>query len=321
LDSAKEPSAVPGTGITGGDATTSTTKTTKGGEEWHPELQILSKQARVHSDEAIDALNGVLVDNTHQPEIIANETEAESAPLLPPDSSSAHMTAREGKRLGRKQRRLAAGKWKPSAQAETNIENVLGKIDAMDGPSIRPKKAKSTVKAKTAGMKPREKAKAGRVDSKTKEAKKTPSYVSDRPKKETWKVQKAALSTKFGETGWQPRKRLSPDTLEGIRALHKSDPAAYSTAMLAEHFKITPEAIRRVLKSKWKPSEDEVEDRRLRWEKRGVKKWEDMSKQGARPPAQWRARGVKSPAARSREEGNGKRGVGREDGYIKWADS
>ncbi|KAK5707358.1 Required for respiratory growth protein 9 mitochondrial [Elasticomyces elasticus] len=113
-----------------------------------------------------------------------------------------------------------------------------------------------------------------------------------RPRRDPWELQKDALVHKFGETGWQPRKRLSPDTLDGIRALHASDPASYSTEMLSEHFKIAPEAIRRILKSKWRPNEGETEDRRTRWERRGVKKWQEMAGIGMRPPVKWRALGV-----------------------------
>ena len=109
---------------------------------------------------------------------------------------------------------------------------------------------------------------------------------------EPWGVQKEALLNKFGEQGWQPRKRLSPDSMSGIRALHASDPAAYNTEMLAEHFKITPEAIRRILRGKWRPNELEAEDRRIRWERRGVRKWGEMAASGVRPPQKWRRLGV-----------------------------
>jgi hypothetical protein len=109
---------------------------------------------------------------------------------------------------------------------------------------------------------------------------------------DTWKVQKAALEEKFGEQNWNPRKRISPDALAGIRALHAKSPDTFSTAVLAEHFKITPEAVRRILKSKWQPSEEEAEERRERWEKRGEKKWTEMAEQGLKPPKKWRERGV-----------------------------
>ncbi|KAH7061211.1 hypothetical protein B0J12DRAFT_553139, partial [Macrophomina phaseolina] len=72
-----------------------------------------------------------------------------------------------------------------------------------------------------------------------------------------WMVQKEALKEKFGKEGWQPRKKLSPDAMDGIRQLHASDPDTYTTPVLANEFKVSPEAIRRILKSKWRPKEEE----------------------------------------------------------------
>ncbi|KEQ93135.1 hypothetical protein AUEXF2481DRAFT_31589 [Aureobasidium subglaciale EXF-2481] len=110
--------------------------------------------------------------------------------------------------------------------------------------------------------------------------------------KERWQVEKAVLQEKFGEQGWNPRKRISPDALAGIRSLHAKSPETFSTPVLADHFKIPPEAIRRILKSKWQPNEEEAEERRERWEKRGEKKWSEMAEQGIKPPKKWRERGV-----------------------------
>jgi hypothetical protein len=109
---------------------------------------------------------------------------------------------------------------------------------------------------------------------------------------EVWQTQKQALQEKFGEDRWAPRKRLSPDTLEGIRSMHASDPERYSTPVLAEHFKVSPEAIRRILKSKWQPKPEEMEDRRRRWESRGERIWTTLAEIGTRPPKKWREMGV-----------------------------
>lgn len=102
-------------------------------------------------------------------------------------------------------------------------------------------------------------------------------------KKEPWQVQKHALKEKFGDAGWNPRKKLSPDTMEGIRALHEQDPDRWSTPVLADHFKVSPEAIRRILKSKWRPSEKEMEKRRERWAKRHDRIWDKLAELGLRP--------------------------------------
>jgi hypothetical protein len=122
---------------------------------------------------------------------------------------------------------------------------------------------------------------------------KTPAWTPYKPRpKEPWQVQKAALQEKFGQVNWEPRKRLSPDSLNGIRTLHASDPGTYTTAVLANHFQVSPEAIRRILKSKWRPNEDEARDRLERWERRGARKWADMAAVGLRPPRRWRAMGI-----------------------------
>ncbi|KAI4199174.1 MAG: hypothetical protein LQ350_004804 [Teloschistes chrysophthalmus] len=107
-------------------------------------------------------------------------------------------------------------------------------------------------------------------------------------KREDWQIQKDVLSTKFGTTGWSPRKRLSPDALEGIRALHAQFPEKYSTPVLADQFEVSPEAIRRILKSKWRPNEEEVADRRQRWDNRGERIWTQMVALGVKPPKKWR---------------------------------
>ena len=110
--------------------------------------------------------------------------------------------------------------------------------------------------------------------------------------REPWQIQKEALADKFGPTGWLPRKRLSPDTLEGIRALHTQYPDRFTTPILADHFKVSPEAIRRILKSKWRPNDEEEERRRRRWEKRGENIWSQMVEMGIKPPKKWRVMGV-----------------------------
>ena len=109
---------------------------------------------------------------------------------------------------------------------------------------------------------------------------------------EPWQVQKAALQKKFKEDKWQPRKRLSPDAIDGIRALHAQYPDKYTTPVLAAQFEVSPEAIRRILKSKWRPTEDEAASRSDRWHKRGEKIWTQMVELGVKPPKKWREMGI-----------------------------
>ncbi|KAI0385353.1 hypothetical protein F5Y04DRAFT_245641 [Hypomontagnella monticulosa] len=111
------------------------------------------------------------------------------------------------------------------------------------------------------------------------------------PKREEWQIQKSALKEKFPE-GWSPRKRLSPDALDGIRALHSQFPEDYTTEVLAEKFEVSAEAIRRILRSKWTPSAKEEESRQERWFKRGKNIWSQMAALGKKPPRRWRREGI-----------------------------
>ncbi|KAI0542036.1 hypothetical protein GGR58DRAFT_453763 [Xylaria digitata] len=111
------------------------------------------------------------------------------------------------------------------------------------------------------------------------------------PPKESWQIQKEALKEKFPE-GWRPRKRLSPDALEGIRALHSQFPEQYTTEVLSRHFEVSPEAIRRILKSKWTPNSEEETRRQERWFNRGKNIWSHMAELGKKPPKKWRREGV-----------------------------
>lgn len=170
-------------------------------------------------------------------------------------------------------------------------EQDAASITAMIASATAPKIA-NTKKLEKAALKKAEKKAAEKKAAEEKAAAALAAQKERNKNKESWQIQKAALESKFGEQDWNPRKRISPDALAGIRALHAKSPETFSTPVLAEHFKVPPEAIRRILKSKWQPSEEEAEDRRRRWENRGVKKWTDMAEQGIRPPKKWRQRGV-----------------------------
>lgn len=142
-------------------------------------------------------------------------------------------------------------------------------------PADKPKKKPDAAK-RTKGRKD------SRKDKKFDKSKKGPQKKN---KPEPWQIQKGALDKKF-PAGWNPPKKLSPDALDGIRHLHATAPDRFTTAFLAEEFKISPEAIRRILKSRWQPSEDELEGRRKRWEKRHERIWSQMMELGLRPPTE-----------------------------------
>lgn len=57
--------------------------------------------------------------------------------------------------------------------------------------------------------------------------------------------------------GWNPPRKLSREAMDGLRALHAHDPETFNTPALAEKFRISPEAVRRILKSKWLPKPEQ----------------------------------------------------------------
>lgn len=80
-----------------------------------------------------------------------------------------------------------------------------------------------------------------------------------------WTKRDESIRKRYGE--WNPTHRLSRQQIQDIRNIKDKMPHM-KTIELSNHFKISPEAIRRILKSNWIPSETEEERIRLRGEKR-----------------------------------------------------
>jgi len=72
--------------------------------------------------------------------------------------------------------------------------------------------------------------------------------------------------------GWSPPHKLSRQAMGGLRVLHMHDPHTFSTPTLAEKFRVSPEAVRRILRGKWEPS-PEQRARLLRREMRERESW------------------------------------------------
>lgn len=163
-------------------------------------------------------------------------------------------------------------------QSEVSIEDLTDNVTTSNSTSTpkdtphTPPKASKTQKNSTGATE-----KNSRADNGLKATGPKP-----KRKKEGWQIQKDALKQKFRE-GWNPPKKLSPDALEGIRHLNAVAPDRFTTPVLAEQFRVSPEAIRRILKSKWRASEEELEDRRKRWERRHDRIWGHLSELGLRP--------------------------------------
>lgn len=91
------------------------------------------------------------------------------------------------------------------------------------------------------------------------------------PTPDEHRAHRETMKKRFPE-GWQPPKKLSRDAMDGLRALHNHNPELFSTPVLAEKFKISPEAVRRILKSKWVPSK-EREAQLLARERQSKQSW------------------------------------------------
>ncbi|KAF8960329.1 hypothetical protein BDZ97DRAFT_1318301 [Flammula alnicola] len=76
---------------------------------------------------------------------------------------------------------------------------------------------------------------------------------SGKPTPHEYKAHRDTLRKSFPE-GWSPPRKLSREAMDALRQLNRAEPEQFNSAVLAEKFKISPEAVRRILKSKWQPS-------------------------------------------------------------------
>jgi len=71
-----------------------------------------------------------------------------------------------------------------------------------------------------------------------------------------WAQHRASMKSKFPK-GWAPPHKLSRAAMDGLRALHAHDPDTFTTSVLADKFRVSPEAVRRILKGKWQPTQEQ----------------------------------------------------------------
>eukprot|EP01134_Creolimax_fragrantissima_P008610 CFRG8610T1 len=69
---------------------------------------------------------------------------------------------------------------------------------------------------------------------------------------------KAELPTKV-KVRWEPKKRLTRPVMDKIRSLRDENCVKWTTVALADRFNVSPEAIHRILRSRWKPSPEVYE--------------------------------------------------------------
>lgn len=71
-----------------------------------------------------------------------------------------------------------------------------------------------------------------------------------------WKKRTMAIKQRYGD--WNPTRKLSREQMESVKSLKEQVPLMKAVE-LASHFNISPEAIRRILKSKWVPNLEQRE--------------------------------------------------------------
>jgi len=76
------------------------------------------------------------------------------------------------------------------------------------------------------------------------------------PTPESTKAHRTAMKKAFPQ-GWSPPRKLSREAMDALRGLHATDPETFTTPLLASNFRISPEAVRRILKSKWEPTTEQ----------------------------------------------------------------
>ncbi|KAF8137506.1 hypothetical protein EV363DRAFT_1155804 [Boletus edulis] len=91
------------------------------------------------------------------------------------------------------------------------------------------------------------------------------------PTPEEWRRHREQIKKTFPD-GWNPTRKVSRDAMDGLRSLHAFDKDTFSCAVLADKFKISPEAVRRILRSKWEPSR-EKRGRLAERERRSREEW------------------------------------------------
>ncbi|KAJ1820775.1 hypothetical protein LPJ60_003010 [Coemansia sp. RSA 2675] len=84
------------------------------------------------------------------------------------------------------------------------------------------------------------------------------------PSLAVWQRRKIELKLKLGSDKWEPEKKIATSSMEKIRLLNSEFPDVWTMQRLSEQFKVSQETVRRILKSKFRPSEQRTEKRELK---------------------------------------------------------
>lgn len=82
-----------------------------------------------------------------------------------------------------------------------------------------------------------------------------------------WIKRDATIKRKFDGGPWKPTAKVLRITMDGIRTFRKQFPQL-DVSKIGALFKISPEAVRRILKSRWKPTAEDEANLSARWDKR-----------------------------------------------------
>jgi len=102
-----------------------------------------------------------------------------------------------------------------------------------------------------------------------------PGKLAKPPMAKSWAEHRVSIKTKYPGK-WNPSKKVSREAMDGIRELYKADPDKYPTWVLAQRFTISPEAVRRILKSKWRMPEDKTEEKIMKERMRRIERRKKM---------------------------------------------
>jgi hypothetical protein len=104
-------------------------------------------------------------------------------------------------------------------------------------------------------------------------------HAPEHPTSPEYAAHTRAIRERFapGESGvrWAPPRKLSRQAMEGLRTLHAHNPGMFTTPVLADKFRLSPEAVRRILKSRWEPSREErmrLAGRDQKWKETWIEK-------------------------------------------------
>ena len=61
---------------------------------------------------------------------------------------------------------------------------------------------------------------------------------------------------RFGHSMWKPKKRITRYQMDHLRELHRDFPGEWTLSKLSKHFNISHSAVKRILRSKFEPSEE-----------------------------------------------------------------